>query len=83
MLCYMIVQCRNISFFGGIGPPNNLSMHCFDITSWTFTNFTYIQNPKAIAKAIQSTQFIANSCDKVITIDNGSWIYVHTYVVEF
>jgi hypothetical protein len=27
-------------------------------------------------------QFIAVSCDEVTTIDNGSWICIHAYVVQ-
>jgi hypothetical protein len=42
----------------------------------------HTQVESAIIKAIQSTQFITLSCDEVTTIDNGSWICVHVYVVD-
>ncbi len=41
----------------------------------------YQQVQKTIIQSIQSTQFLACSCDEVRTIDNGSWICVHAYVV--
>jgi len=33
-------------------------------------------------KAIQCTKFITCSCDKVTTINNDSWIFVHFYMVQ-
>ncbi len=43
----------------------------------------YMQVQDTIVKAIQSARFIACSCDEVTTIDNGSWICVHAYMVDF
>jgi hypothetical protein len=37
------------------------------------------------AKALEtvgSTKFISLSCDEVTSIDNGSWISIHCYVVQ-
>jgi hypothetical protein len=39
------------------------------------------QVQKVIIQTIQSVQFLACSCDEVTTIDNGSWICVHAYMV--
>jgi hypothetical protein len=43
----------------------------------------HIQVQEAIIKAIQITRFIVISCDEVTTIDYGSWICIHAYVVQF
>jgi hypothetical protein len=31
---------------------------------------------------IKAAQFFTMTCDEVTTIDNGTWIYVHLYVVQ-
>jgi hypothetical protein len=41
-----------------------------------------MQVQDATIKAIQYARFIAYSCDEVTTISNGSWIYVHAYMVD-
>jgi hypothetical protein len=42
-----------------------------------------MQVQDAIVKAIQYVRFIAFSCDGVTTINNGSWICVHAYMIDF
>jgi len=56
-------------------------MHWSNNVGWTFVEFMHMQVQEAIVKAIQITQFIAMSCDEITTIDNGSWICIHTYVI--
>jgi hypothetical protein len=58
-------------------------MYRFDIVSWVLVEFMYMQVQDTTVKAIQSAIFITCSCDEVKTIDNGSWIYVHAYMVDF
>jgi hypothetical protein len=58
-------------------------MYRFDIVSWVLVEFMYMQIQDTTVKAIQSTRFIICSCDEVTTIDNGSWICVHAYMVDF
>jgi len=57
-------------------------MHWFDIIGWVLVEFMYMQVQDAIFKAIKSTIFLTCSCDEVTTIDNGSWICVHAYMVD-
>jgi hypothetical protein len=68
--------------FRSLAVPNNPSMHWYDIVGWVLAKFMYMQVQDTIVKAIQSTRFIACSCDEVTTIDNGSWICVHAYMVD-
>jgi hypothetical protein len=35
----------------------------------------------AITKAISLVKYIAISCDEVISVDNQSWISLHSYVI--
>ncbi len=58
-------------------------MYWFNIVSWVLIKFMYMQVQDTIVKAIQSARFIACPCDEVTTIDNGSWICVHAYMVDF
>jgi hypothetical protein len=57
-------------------------MYWFDIDSWVLNEFMYMQVQNTTIKAIQSARFIACSCDEITTIDNGSWICVHAYMVD-
>jgi hypothetical protein len=45
--------------------------------------FMYMQVQNTIIKAIQFAKFIAYSCKEVTIIDNGSWICVHAYMVDY
>jgi hypothetical protein len=56
-------------------------MYWFNIASWVLVEFMYMQVQDTIVKAIQLAKFIVYSCDEVTTIDNGSWICVHAYMV--
>ncbi len=67
--------------FKSLNIPNNPSMHWSNNVGWTFVEFMHMQVQEAIVKAIQITQFIAMSCDEITTIDNGSWICIHAYVI--
>jgi hypothetical protein len=33
-------------------------------------------------ETVQAARFISLSCDKVTSIDNGSWISIHCYIVQ-
>jgi hypothetical protein len=57
-------------------------MHWFDNDGWTLVNFIFMQVQEATLKAIQSTKFLAISCDELTTIDNGFWICIRVYVAE-
>jgi hypothetical protein len=69
--------------FASLGVPNNPTMHWSNFVGCIFAEFMHTQVERATLKAIQSAQFIALSCDEITTIDNGLWICVHVYVVDF
>jgi hypothetical protein len=78
-----MLKCESLyELFKSLAVLNNLSMHWYDIVGWVLVKFMYMQVQNTIVKAIQSTIFIACSCDEVTTIDNGSWICVHDYEVD-
>jgi hypothetical protein len=68
--------------FKSLGIPNNPSMHWFDDVIWVLVEYMYMQVQDAILKAIKYTRFLTCSCDEDITIDNGSRICVHVYIVD-
>ncbi len=68
--------------FSNFKVPNNLNMHWSDFASWTLVKFMYQQVQKPIIQTKQFAQFFACYCDEVTTIDYGSWIFVHAYVVD-
>jgi hypothetical protein len=70
-------------FFKSLGVLNNSNMHWSNIASWVLDEFMYMQVQNTIIKAIQFAKFIAYSCNKVTIIDNGSWICVHAYMVDY
>ncbi len=70
-------------FFKRLGVLNNSNMHWSNIDSWVLDEFMYMQVQNTIIKAIQFAKFIAYSCNEVTIIDNGSWICVHAYMVDY
>jgi len=78
-----MLECESLyEFFRSLAVPNNLNMPWYDIVDWVLAKFMYMQVQDTIVKAIQSTRVRACSCDEVTTIDNGSWICVHAYMVD-
>ena len=42
----------------------------------------YDQVKATISKVFVGANFISITCDKVIKVDNGSWIFIHAYIVQ-
>jgi len=42
----------------------------------------YYQVKEVVKKKIYAAHFVALTCDEVTSMDNGSWICIHVYVVE-
>jgi len=42
----------------------------------------YSQVKQVVKKKINAAHFIAITCDEVTTVDNGSWLCFHGYIVE-
>ncbi len=78
-----MLECESLyELFRSLAVPKKLSMPWYDIVDWVLAKFMCMQVQDIIVKAIQSTRVIACSCDEVTTIDNGSWICVHAYMVD-
>jgi len=69
--------------FKSLGVLNNPNVHWSNIASWVLDEFMYMQVQNTTIKVIQFAKFIAYSCIEVTIIDNGSWICVHAYMVDY
>ncbi len=79
--CLMLEYETMYDLFASLKVLNNPCMHWSNSIGSTFAEFMYEQVQKAIIQTIQSAQFLA-CCDEVTSIDNGSQICVHAYVVD-
>ncbi len=61
---------------------NNPIVHWSYSIGWLLDEFMHIQVENAIVKAIQYVWFIVLSFVEFTTIDNGSSICVHVYVIN-
>ena len=62
--------------------PNFPRMHCSDNFGWIMVEFMYAEVRIAISRVLVGANYVALTCDEVSTIDNGSWISIHAYVVH-
>jgi hypothetical protein len=56
-------------------------MHWFDSLGWIMVEFMYVQVTKVIMVTISIANYVAFTCDEVNTMDNGSWISIHPYMM--
>jgi hypothetical protein len=56
--------------------------HWNDTAEWVMAECTAKQGIKGVKKVIASSKYLALSYDEVITIDNQSWISIHSYVIQ-
>ena len=61
--------------------PNFPRMHWSDNSRWIMADFMYTKVRDTISRVLVGANCVALTCDKVSTIDNGSWISIHAYVV--
>ena len=62
--------------------PNFPRMHWSDNSGWIMAEFMYAEVRTAISRVLVGANYVALTCDEVSTIDNGSWISIHAYVVQ-
>jgi hypothetical protein len=43
----------------------------------------FMEVQEAIFKAVQFAKFLVISCEEVTTVDNGFYIFIHAYMVEY
>ncbi len=70
------------SLYSFLGVPKNLKMHWFDFCSWVMVEFMYAQMINKILGTVFAFNYVALTCDEVSTIDIGSWISIHVYVMQ-
>jgi hypothetical protein len=70
------------SLYSFLGVPKNLKMHWFDSCSWVMVEFIYAQMINKILGIVSVFNYVALTCDEVSTIDIGSWISIHVYVMQ-
>jgi hypothetical protein len=62
--------------------PNFPRMHWSKNSGWIMADFMYVEVRNAISRVLVSANYVTLTCAEVSTIDNGSWISIHAYVVQ-
>jgi hypothetical protein len=70
------------ALYSFINVPKSPKMHWFDTIGWIMVEFMYVHVTKVIVATISIANYVALTCDEVNIMDNGSWISIHTYVMQ-
>ncbi|KAG0573500.1 hypothetical protein KC19_VG183500 [Ceratodon purpureus] len=62
--------------------PHFPRKHWSDNSGWTLFEYMFAEVKTEIVKQVSSAQYVALTADETGTLDNGSWISVHGYVVQ-
>ena len=62
--------------------PKLAKRHWSDSAGWMLVECMYRQVEVKALEKIRLAKFFSVSCDEVTSIDNGSWISIHYYVVQ-
>ena len=62
--------------------PNCPTQHWCDGSGWQIAEYMYAELQLTMKKLVQEARYIAVMVDEVTTVDNGSWLSVHCYVVK-
>ena len=88
-LSQILSECRpmleyesRLSLYELLKVPNLPHTHWSDNSGWTMAKYMYKQVTNAIKKFVQQAHYIAMTVDEVTTVDNGSWLSLHCYVME-
>jgi len=71
------MQCFGVS----VGVLNNPKMHWSDNLGWIMVEFMNVHVINAILTKVFAPNYVVLTCDEVSTMDNGSWISIHAYVM--
>jgi hypothetical protein len=55
--------------------------HWIDGAHWEMVEHMHNEMKKAIKAIIQNAKFVSLTCDEVISMDNASWVSMHSYIV--
>jgi hypothetical protein len=62
--------------------PKLAKRHWSDSAGWMLAECMFHQVEAKALDIVNSARFFSVSCDEVTSIDNGSWISIHCYVVQ-
>ena len=62
--------------------PDCPAQHWCDGSGWQIAEYMYAELQLTMKKLVQEARYIAVTVDEVTTVDNGSWLSVHCYVVK-
>jgi hypothetical protein len=65
-----------------LGVPKLAKRHWNDVAGWILAECMFRQVEAKSLEMVKSARFISISCNEVTSIDNGSWISIHAYVVQ-
>jgi hypothetical protein len=65
-----------------LGVPKLTKRHWSDGAGWMLADCMFRQVEAKALETVRASRFISLSCDEVTSIDNGSWISIHCYVVQ-
>ncbi len=66
-----------------IGVFKNPKMHCLDSLGWVMVEFMYAQVISLIMVVVPIGNHVALTCDEVSMVDNGNWISIHAYLMQY
>jgi hypothetical protein len=72
----------NRSMLQFLGVPKLAKRHWNDVAGWILAECMFRQVEAKSLEMVKSARFISISCNEVTSIDNGSWISIHAYVVQ-
>jgi len=71
-----------VMFWCSVGVLNNPKMHWSNSLGWIMVEFMNVHVINAILAKVFTLNYVAFTCDKVSTMDNGSWISIHAYLMQ-
>ena len=80
--CPMLEYESRAALYDFLNVPNIPRMHWSDNSGWIMDEFMYAKVRTSISRVFVGANYVALTCDEVSTIDNGSWISIHAYVVQ-
>jgi hypothetical protein len=72
----------NRSMLQFLGVPKIVKRHWSDVAGWILAECMFRQVEAKSLEIVKCARFISTSCNEVTSIDNGSWISIHAYVVQ-
>jgi hypothetical protein len=62
--------------------PKNSKKHLSDSFGWTMVKFMHLELMRVTKAIMGAIQYVVINCDEVFIINNQSWLFVHSDVVQ-